>query len=178
MQQKSQLLNETFVLFMWAVTISIHKIEMFTLRVLTFNIFAPRVETPQPTKDQVTNRGFFSSFFLPKTLFGIQITQDRSMIVLVYIILTAPMQEYVRQGCVKQACKDPTFAHSLFISATQTWQLAFFRPLSTCSLKFIYSEKAPKFCEIFPLILTVCTKSKGKTSQNFVAFSEYMNRYA
>ena len=44
-------LNETFVLFMWAVTISIHKIEMFTLRVLTFNIFAPRVETPQPTKD-------------------------------------------------------------------------------------------------------------------------------
>ena len=119
MQQKSQLLNETFVLFMWAVTISIHKIEMFTLRVLTINIFAPRVETPQPTKDQVTNRGFFSSFFLPKTLFGIQITQDRSMIVLVYIILTAPMQECVRQGCVKQACKDPTLhTASLFLQLT------------------------------------------------------------
>ena len=44
-------------------------------------------------------------------------------------------------------------------------------------LKFIYSEKATKFCEIFPLLLTVCTivKSKGKISQNFVAFSEYMN---
>ena len=44
-------------------------------------------------------------------------------------------------------------------------------------IKFIYSEKATKFCEIFPLLLTVCTavKSKGKISQNFVAFSEYMN---
>ena len=44
-------------------------------------------------------------------------------------------------------------------------------------VKFIYSEKAKKFCEIFPLLLTVCTvvKSKGKISQNFVAFSEYMN---
>ena len=44
-------------------------------------------------------------------------------------------------------------------------------------LKFIYSEKATKFCEIFPVLLTVCTvvKSKGKISQNFVAFSEYMN---
>ena len=44
-------------------------------------------------------------------------------------------------------------------------------------IKFIYSEKAIKFCEIFPLLLTVCTvvKSKGKISQNFVAFSEYMN---
>ena len=44
-------------------------------------------------------------------------------------------------------------------------------------LKFIYSEKATKFCEIFPLHLTVCTvvKCKGKISQNFVAFSEYMS---
>ena len=44
-------------------------------------------------------------------------------------------------------------------------------------VKFIYSEKATKFCKIFPLLLTVCTvvKSKGKISHNFVAFSEYMN---
>ena len=44
-------------------------------------------------------------------------------------------------------------------------------------LKFIYSKKATKFCEIFHLLLTVCTvvKSKGKISQNFVAFTEYMN---
>ena len=44
-------------------------------------------------------------------------------------------------------------------------------------VKFIYSEKATKFCEIFTLLLTVCTvvKSKVKISQNFVAFSEYMN---
>ena len=46
-----------------------------------------------------------------------------------------------------------------------------------CELKFIYSEKAAKFCKIFPLLLTVCTvvKSKGKISQNFLAFSEYLN---
>ena len=44
-------------------------------------------------------------------------------------------------------------------------------------LKFIYSEKAIKFCKIFPLLLTALTvvKSEGKISQNFVAFSEYMN---
>ena len=46
-----------------------------------------------------------------------------------------------------------------------------------CFLKFIYSEKASKFGEIFPLLLTVCTvvKSKGKISRNFVDFSENMN---
>ena len=44
-------------------------------------------------------------------------------------------------------------------------------------VKFIYFEKATKFCEIFPLFLaTVHTvKSKGKISQNFVAFLKYMN---
>ena len=45
------------------------------------------------------------------------------------------------------------------------------------NVKFIYSEKDTKFCEIFPLFLTVFTavKSKGKISEIFVAFSEYMN---
>ena len=44
-------------------------------------------------------------------------------------------------------------------------------------IKFLYSEKAAEFCEIFPLLLTVCTvvKSKGNILQNFVAYSEYMN---
>ena len=42
-------------------------------------------------------------------------------------------------------------------------------------LKFIYSEKATKFCEIFPLLLTTYIKSEGNISQNSVAFSEYMN---
>ena len=44
-------------------------------------------------------------------------------------------------------------------------------------LKFIYSEKATKLCEIFPLPLTTVhtVKSKGKISQNSLAFSEYMN---
>ena len=41
----------------------------------------------------------------------------------------------------------------------------------------MYSEKATKFCEIFTLLLfyVVPVKSKVKISQNFVAFSEYMN---
>ena len=41
-------------------------------------------------------------------------------------------------------------------------------------LKFIYSEKATKFCEMFTLLLTTVhtVKSKVKISQNFVAFSE------
>ena len=40
-------------------------------------------------------------------------------------------------------------------------------------LKFIYSEKASKFCEIFTLLLTGTTyKSKVKISQNSVVFSE------
>ena len=48
--------------------------------------------------------------------------------------------------------------------------------LNSPSLKFIYSEKATQFCEIFTLLLTGTTqdKSKVKISPNFVAFSEYM----
>ena len=44
-------------------------------------------------------------------------------------------------------------------------------------IKFIYSEKAAKFYEIFTLLLTTIhiVKSKVKILQNFVTFSEYMN---
>ena len=49
--------------------------------------------------------------------------------------------------------------------------------LSKLVLKFMYSEKATKFCDIFNLLLSylVPVKSKVKISQNFVAFQEYMN---
>ena len=45
------------------------------------------------------------------------------------------------------------------------------------NVKFIYSEKETKFCEIFTsLLIAVHTvKTKVKISQNFVAFLEYMN---
>ena len=45
------------------------------------------------------------------------------------------------------------------------------------SLKFIYSEKATKFWKILSLLLSyvVPVKSKVKSSQDFVAFSAYMN---
>ena len=50
-------------------------------------------------------------------------------------------------------------------------------PYPVYLLKFINSEEATKFCEIFTSLLTVCTavKNKVKISQNFVTFSEYMN---
>ena len=45
------------------------------------------------------------------------------------------------------------------------------------SLKFIYSEKATKFCKISTLLLSyvVPVKRKVEISQNFVTFSKYMN---
>ena len=48
---------------------------------------------------------------------------------------------------------------------------------SSTLLKFIYSQKATKFCEISTLLLSyvVPVKSKVEISQNFVPFSEYMN---
>ena len=61
------------------------------------------------------------------------------------------------------------------------WTLTGFKDLllqiQDVLLKFIHSEKATKFCEIFPLLLTTVhtVKSKEKISQHFVAFSEYMN---
>ena len=44
-------------------------------------------------------------------------------------------------------------------------------------LKFLYSEKARTFCEISTVDLSyvVTVKSTVEISQNFVAFSEYMN---
>jgi hypothetical protein len=44
-------------------------------------------------------------------------------------------------------------------------------------VKFIYSKKATKFCEIFTLLLSdvVPVKRNVKISQKFVAFSEYIN---
>ena len=44
-------------------------------------------------------------------------------------------------------------------------------------VKFIYSEKATKFCEIFTNYLSYVLPVKKllEISQNFVAFSEYMN---
>ena len=44
-------------------------------------------------------------------------------------------------------------------------------------IKFIYSEKAAKFCKISTLLLSVCTVDKSKVAilQNLVAFLEYTN---
>ena len=50
---------------------------------------------------------------------------------------------------------------------------------SDAFLKFIYSEKATKFCEIFILLLSYVAyvKSMVKISQNFVAFAEFCRIY-
>ena len=49
--------------------------------------------------------------------------------------------------------------------------------ISCCALKFVHSLKATKFCEIFTLLLSAVHTDKNKVqiSQNFVAFSEYIN---
>ena len=49
--------------------------------------------------------------------------------------------------------------------------------ISNNFVKFIYTEKTTKFCEISTVDLSyvVPVKSTVKISQNFVAFSEYMN---
>ena len=53
----------------------------------------------------------------------------------------------------------------------------YYRALGKWIVKFIYSQKAIKFCKISNLLLSyvVPVKSKLKISQNVVAFSEYMN---
>ena len=51
------------------------------------------------------------------------------------------------------------------------------KPWQIWNSKFIYSEKATKFCEISILLLSyvVPVKIKVDILQNFVAFSEYVN---
>ena len=51
------------------------------------------------------------------------------------------------------------------------------QPASAPAFKFIYYEKAPNFCKISTIDLSyvVTVKSTVEISQNFVAFSEYMN---
>ena len=70
------------------------------------------------------------------------------------------------------AILDSNSSKGAFTNYLKNMFLAFFD-----RVKFIYSEKATKFCEIFPLLLTTVhtVKSKRKISQNFVAFSKYMN---
>ena len=65
----------------------------------------------------------------------------------------------------------PGLSVPISFSGTHVWKLP------PKKLKFIYSEKATKFCEISTLLLTAVhtVKSKAEILQNFVAFSEYEN---
>ena len=71
---------------------------------------------------------------------------------------------------ISSPSKVEDFLKILCPSQNYIWNLTF-------PLKFIYSEKATNFCEIstveFSYVVTV--KSMMEISQNFVAFSEYMN---
>ena len=77
----------------------------------------------------------------------------------------------------KQAKKSILLPKIVLTINYQVDESSCLNPSASRVLKFIYSEKATKFCEIFSLLLTTAliVKSKGKNSQNFVAFSEYMN---
>ena len=67
------------------------------------------------------------------------------------------------------------FVLNVCICKFSIWVPIYFSKKS--EIKFIYAEKATKFCKIFPLLLTTVhtVKSYVKISHNFVAFSEYMN---
>ena len=58
-----------------------------------------------------------------------------------------------------------------------TGQLNSQQPAEYTKVKFKYSEKNTKFCEISTNYLTGCTYDKWlvEIAQNFAAFSEYMN---
>ena len=78
-------------------------------------------------------------------------------------------------GC-KAKCKSRWISvryYSIIIISS----LNLIKTLPSYEVKFMYSEKITIFFEIFPLLLTTVytVKSKRKISQNFVAFSEYMN---
>ena len=62
-----------------------------------------------------------------------------------------------------------------FLNRSHIWPKLFAKRSKI--VKFIYSEKTTKFCEIFTLLLSyvVPVKMRVKIPQNFVAFSEYMN---
>ena len=63
------------------------------------------------------------------------------------------------------------------VNQVSCYRLIIFRDSLVKLLKFIYFEKATKFCEIFTLLLSyvVPVKSKVEILKIFVAFSEYMN---
>ena len=83
--------------------------------------------------------------------------------------------------CNAMALVRVATAHSDLFFKNLTWKMKSKQPVSGIykhySIMFIYSEKDTKFCKIFTLLLTTVhtVKSKVKISQNFVAFSEYMN---
>ena len=70
---------------------------------------------------------------------------------------------------------DPLQAACYALCSNNLYQLIHVQIRAGQQLKFIYSEKATKFCEIFTLSYVVLVKSMVKISQNIVALSEYMN---
>ena len=87
------------------------------------------------------------------------------------------MYLYHYQFDVRQSIQE-IFEHFLVMIKKNPFQhYLFVKTSHHDKVKLIYSEKATKFCKIFSLLLTVFTvvKSKGKISQNFVAFAENMN---
>ena len=76
--------------------------------------------------------------------------------------------------CTRQKSQVALFEEILTMSTTRTVKNGFALKLL---LKFIYSEKATKFCKIstIDLFYVVTVKSTVEILQNFMAFSEYMN---
>ena len=96
--------------------------------------------------------------------------------IIIFSILTSSMFEFILPW------RFPRIFWVWLSYSTKMQKSMFFKGLTSLpqimrKLKFIYSVKATKFCEISTLLLSyvVPVKSKVEMSQNFVAFSEYMN---
>ena len=70
-----------------------------------------------------------------------------------------------------------SFYKNHFYGQGEFWLDIYFFHIIFQLIKFIYSEKATKFCEISTVDLSyvLTVKSTVEISQNFVAFSEYKN---
>ena len=88
---------------------------------------------------------------------------------LLYINWTSMTNDSSHHGWPVQKCKNEIFVQKRKFEIMHRERMLFLH------IKFIYSEKATKFFEIITWLLTGTTYVGQNISQNYEAFSEYMN---
>ena len=80
-------------------------------------------------------------------------------------------KQYRDIGSLEQLCLSIAFENQMRVCKITMIRTLAYRQL----VKFAYSEKATRFCNISTLLLSTVQDSKREISQNFLAFSEYLN---